>query len=157
MVTGYEHQYYGDITQIRIILQRMLTVLEKIEKGLPKWFSFPISSNEMIVNQEPLFRFELNETELKGITKGRKCKAFSIIYDGLPTNVHKAQADFMLKNFQREPRVIERMYKMITTLDNDKILFPDKNMLIELEKYVIALELCEKEADDYANLEGDEE
>jgi len=30
-------------------------------------------------------------------------------------------------------------------------------MLIELEKYVIALELCEKEADDYANLEGDEE
>ena len=40
----------------------------------------------MIVNQEPLFRFELNETELKGITNGRKCKAFSIIYDGLPTN-----------------------------------------------------------------------
>ena len=111
----------------------------------------------MIVNQEPLFRFELNETELKGITKGRKCKAFSIIYDGIPTNVQKAQADFMLKNFQREPRVVERMYKMITTLDNDKILFTDKNMLIELEKYVIALELCEKEADDYANLEGDEE
>lgn len=110
----------------------------------------------MIVNQEPLFRFELNETELKGITKGRKCKAFSIIYDGIPTNVQKAQADFMLKNFQREPRVVERMYKMITTLDNDKILFPTQNVLVELAKYVVAMEACEEEADNYANLECDE-
>jgi len=36
MVTGYEHQYYHDITEIRIILQRILIVLEKIEKGLSK-------------------------------------------------------------------------------------------------------------------------
>jgi len=49
------------------------------------------------------------------------------------------------------------MYKIITTLDNDRILFPTPNVLVELEKYVIALELCEKAADDYANLEGDEE
>ena len=111
----------------------------------------------MIVNQEPLFRFKLNKSELVGITKGRKCKAFSIAFDGLLTNVHKAQADFMLKNFKREPRVVERMYKIITTLDNDRILFPTPNVLVELEKYVIALELCEKAADDYANLEGDEE
>ena len=36
MVTGYERQYYHDITEIRIILQRILIVLEKIEKGLSK-------------------------------------------------------------------------------------------------------------------------
>ena len=36
MVTGYEHQYYHDITEIKITLQRMLIVLEKIEKELPK-------------------------------------------------------------------------------------------------------------------------
>ena len=45
---------------------------------------------------------------------------------------------------------------MITTLDNDKILFPTQNVLVELAKYVVAMEACEEEADNYANLEGDE-
>ena len=99
----------------------------------------------MIVNQEPLFRLELSKAKLRHIIKD-KCK----------TNVEKAQADFMLKNFKRNPRIDERMYKMITTLDNDKILFPTQNVLVELAKYVVAMEACEEEADNYANLEGDE-
>ena len=99
----------------------------------------------MIVNQEPLFRLELSKAKLRHIIKD-KCK----------TNVEKAQADFMLKNFKRNPRIVERMYKMITTLDNDKILFPTQNVLVELAKYVVAMEACEAEADNYANLEGDE-
>ncbi len=99
----------------------------------------------MIVNQEPLFRLKLSKAKLRHIIKD-KCK----------TNVEKAQADFMLKNFKRNPRIVERMYKMITTLDNDKILFPTQNVLVELAKYVVAMEACEEEADNYANLEGDE-